>query len=59
MNLRLATACLISLSALAASAQEYRVERMESPPPEGVAPGGCPQIGPGGVKVQSRQTTNF
>jgi hypothetical protein len=57
MNLRLAAACLMSLSALAASAQEYRVERLESPPPEGVAPAIAEHLAPAGYKVITGKRT--
>jgi hypothetical protein len=57
MSLRLAVACLISITALTVSAQEYRVERLEMPPPEGVAPAIAEQLAPAGYKVMVGKRT--
>ncbi|HVC97524.1 MAG TPA: hypothetical protein VND64_27830 [Pirellulales bacterium] len=57
MYLRMAVACLIWMIALTAPAQEYRVERMESPPPEGVAPAIAERLAPACFKVTSGKRT--
>jgi hypothetical protein len=57
MSLRLAVACLISLTAVAALAEEYDVERLESPPPESVAPAIADRLATTGYKVTSGKRT--
>jgi hypothetical protein len=57
MSLRLAAACLIWLTAMTASAQEYRAEHVDSPPPEGVAPAIAERLASSAYKVSSGKRT--
>jgi hypothetical protein len=56
MRFRLAAAWLISLAATA-SAQEYRVEKVDSPPPESVAPAIAGQLASTMYKVSDGKRT--
>ncbi|HUY35888.1 MAG TPA: hypothetical protein VMV69_24325 [Pirellulales bacterium] len=57
MSLRWAVACLISMMALKAPADEYRVERLETPAPDGVAPAIAERLAPAGYKVMVGKRT--
>jgi len=57
MILRVAMACLFWMIAITASAQEYRVERLDSPPPEGVAPAIAECLAPVEYKITNGKRT--